>query len=175
LSAADVERITGETADGEPIGDAGGDGTGGLEAGGEADGGPRRSTFGDLSSDVFDDALDEELDEDEMEGAKQELYAPELKYIEFWYHDGSRWWDSWEITEGNALPQMVMITVGYASELPEDEEIEIIEDILKGEEDVEPLPADRYLVIVRIPQADSLFLGPRLQREMSSFEDFEGF
>jgi hypothetical protein len=96
-----------------------------------------------------------------------------LKFVEFFYHDGSRWWDSWEIREGNTLPQMVMITVGYEPELPDDGEIEIIDDILADEEDVEPLPDDRYMLIVRVPQADSLFLGPRLQREMSSLAGFE--
>ncbi|MEE9295864.1 MAG: hypothetical protein V3W34_13005 [Phycisphaerae bacterium] len=135
--------------------------------------GPARSLFGRSADEVFDDDLGEELDDEEREGAKHELYAPEIKFIEFFYHDGSRWWDSWEITQGNALPQMVMITVGYEPELPEDENIEIIEDILEDEDDIEPLPADRYLTVVRVPQADSLFLGPRIQREMLSYEGLE--
>jgi len=120
--------------------------------------------------DPFDDELDEELDEEELEGAKRELYAPEIKYVEFFYHDGNKWWESWEITSGNSLPQMVMVTIGYEPELPDDEEIEIIKDILEDEEDIEPLPEDRFMVIIRIPQADSFF-GSRIQREASAFAE----
>lgn len=150
------------------------DDAGGLLGGDAAnDDGAPRPQFGQSSNDVFDDNLGEELADEEMEGAKRELYAPELKFIEFFYHDGTRWWDSWEISEGNSLPQMVMITVGYEPELPENEDIEIIDDILKSEGDIDPLPRDRYMVIVRVPQADSLFLGPRLQREVSSLAGLE--
>lgn len=163
LSEAEAESLGGVDSEGD-------------ESGGEVlqeDDAPARSSFGKRFDDVFDDELGEELDEEELEGAKHELYAPEIKFLEFFYHDGRRWWDSWEISEGNALPQMVMITVGYEPVLPEDEEIEIIEDILDDEDDVQPLPPDRYLVIVRVPQADSLFLGPRIQREMSAMDDLE--
>lgn len=117
--------------------------------------------------------LDEELTEKEALGSKYELYAPELKFIEFFYHDGYRWWDSWEIFEGNALPQMVMITIGYVPELPEDEEIEIMKDLLLDEDDIEPIASDRYVRVVRIRQADSLFFGPRLQREASASAELE--
>lgn len=118
----------------------------------------------------FDDELKDELEQEELEGAKRELYAPEIKFIELFYHDGTKWWESWEISSGNALPQMVMITIGYEPELPEDEEIEIIKDILEDEEDIEPLPEDRFMMIVRIPQADSFF-GSRVQREASAFAE----
>ncbi len=168
LSEADAEALAGElpedSLEGEELDDAE------PEAETE-DAGPDRSSFGRSADEVFDENLDEELDDEEQEGAKQELYAPELKFIEFFYHDGTRWWDSWEIREGNSLPQMVMITVGYEPQLPEDEDIQIIKDILDDEEDIEPVPKDRYVVVVRIPQADSFFLGPRIQREMSSFAD----
>lgn len=121
---------------------------------------------------VFDEDFDDELAEEELEGAKRELYAPEIKFIEFFYHDGNRWWETWEISQGNSLPQMVMITIGYVPELPEDEEIEIIKDILEDEDDIEPVPEDRFVMIVRIPQSDTFF-GSRVQREMSSFADLE--
>lgn len=129
--------------------------------------------FGKTLDELLDDSFDEELDDEQLEGAKQELYAPELKFIEFFYHDGNRWWDSWEIKQGNALPQMVMVTVGYVPELPEDEEIDIMKDLLRDEEDLEPVPADRYMFIVRIPQADTFFAS-RLQREASSLASLEG-
>ncbi len=182
LSEAEAEAVAGSLLDelGDGEGEvAGGDGgdelDDGLDAGdgtdGSDEGGRReRPLLGRSADEVFDDALTDELDEEEREGAKHELYAPELKFLEFFYHDGTTWWDSWEISEGNALPQMVMITVGYVPELPEDMELEIIEDILEDEDDIEPIPSDRYLTIVRIPQADTLLLGPRVQREMSALE-----
>lgn len=127
-------------------------------------------TAGASFSDVFDESLNEELEDEELEGAKRELYAPEIKFIEFLYHDGHRWWDSWEIKEGNALPQMVMVTIGSKPELPEDAEIRIQRELLNDEDDVEPIPADRYVTIVRIPQGDSFF-GSRVQREASALSD----
>ncbi len=128
--------------------------------------------FDPTGGDQLGERVDDELNDIELEGSKQELYAPELKFIEFFYHDGNRWWESWEIADGNSLPQMVMITVGYEPELPDDMEIQIIEEMFMSEEDIEPLEEDRYMVIVRIPQADSFF-GSRVQREMSSLADFE--
>ena len=142
----------------------------GLAAGGEADDEATPGGVGRGVEDVFDDALEEDLDQEELEGAKRELYAPEIKYVEFLYHDGNKWWETWEISTGNALPQMVMVTIGYVPELPEDEEIEIIKDILADEDDIEPLAEDRFMAIVRIPQADSFF-GSRIQREVSAFSD----
>lgn len=123
-----------------------------------------------MKDDAFDESPDEELEEEELEGAKRELYAPEIKYIEFLYHDGHRWWETWEIAVGNALPQMVMVTIGYEPEPPEENKIEIIENILENEDDVKPLAADRFMTIVRIPQADTFF-GSRIQREAKSFMD----
>ena len=124
----------------------------------------------DSFSDVFDESLNEELEDEELEGSKRELYAPEIKFIEFLYHDGHRWWDSWEIKEGNALPQMVMVTIGFEPELPEEAEIRIQRELLQDEDDVEPIPADRYVTIVRIPQGDSFF-GSRVQREASALSE----
>ncbi len=138
---------------------------------GSGDGPP--DGVGPASSNPFDDNFDKELNKDELEGAKRELYAPEIKYIQFLYHDGNRWWKSWEIKTGNALPQMVMVTIGYEPELPEDNQMEIIDDsVLQNEDDIKPLPEDRFMRVVRIPQADSFF-GSRVQREVSSFSSLE--
>ncbi len=122
------------------------------------------------SASPFDDNLTDDVDEEDVEGAKQELYAPEVRYIEFLYHDGNRWWDTWQIQSGNALPQMIMVTIGAIPELPEDEEIEIIKGFMENREELEPLPPDRFSMIVRIPQADSFF-GSRMQREASALKD----
>jgi len=57
-------------------------------------------------------------------------------------------------------------------ELPEDENIDIIKDIFEGAVDIEPLAEDRYMTVVRVPQADSFF-GSRLQREASALAELE--
>lgn len=102
---------------------------------------------------------------------KEELYAPEIKFLEVLYFDGARWWDTWELNQGNTLPQMVRVTVGFVPELREDQELQVVdEDFLQREEDVEPLPEDRYSVLVRIPQAD-VFFGSRMTREASAFSE----
>ncbi|HRX83578.1 MAG TPA: hypothetical protein P5572_01010, partial [Phycisphaerae bacterium] len=33
--------------------------------------------------------------EDAAAGSKRELYAPEIKYLEFAYFDGAKWWKEW--------------------------------------------------------------------------------
>jgi hypothetical protein len=102
---------------------------------------------------------------------KEELYAPEIKYLEVLYFDGARWWDTWELEQGNTLPQMVRVTVGFVPELPEEQELEIVdEDFLQQEEDIEPLAEDRYSIFIRIPQAD-VFFGSRMSRQASAFSE----
>jgi len=63
-----------------------------------------------------------------------------------------------------------MVTIGFEPELPEEAEIRIQRELMKDEEDIEPIPADRYMTIVRIPQGDSFF-GSRVQREASALSD----
>lgn len=126
-----------------------------------------------IESDVEGDAGDDER----TVAIKEELYAPEIKYIEFKYFDGGSWWDEWEITQGNSLPQVVRVTVGFKPVPPEEEEMELVEDdFLRDEEDMEPLAADRFAVFIRLVQADTFF-GSRLSREASAFtsSETEGF
>jgi hypothetical protein len=107
---------------------------------------------------------------DETAAIKEELYAPEIKFIEFRYFDGQKWWDTWEVIGGNSLPQAVMITVGYTPVLPEGyRDMEVIDE----EENLDPeewreLYTDRYMTIVRLAQADRFF-GSRISREAASF------
>ncbi|MCP4590529.1 MAG: prepilin-type N-terminal cleavage/methylation domain-containing protein [bacterium] len=119
---------------------------------------------------------DEEGDagEDERSVAvKEELYAPELKYLEFKYFDGATWWDDWKITQGNSLPQIVRVTVGFVPVLPEEEEMDLVEDeFLRDESEMEPLARDRYAMFIRLVQADTFF-GSRLTREASAFSSSE--
>ena len=102
---------------------------------------------------------------------KEELYAPEIKYLEVLYFDGARWWDKWELTQGNTLPQMVQVTVGFVPELPESQQLKVVdENFLKRPEELEPLPDDRYTVQVRLPEAD-LFFGSRMTRNASALSE----
>jgi type II secretory pathway pseudopilin PulG len=109
--------------------------------------------------------------EDAALAFKEELYAPEIKFLEFHYYDGAKWWDKWELTQVNSLPQIVRITVGFVPVIPEDEDDQLVEDdFLVRPEDMPPLPKDRYTVFVRLRQAD-VFFGSRLTREASAFTE----
>ena len=173
---ADQGGAVGGTNGGAGQGGGGGSAVGGSDAppgGGLGGDGGSGQAAAPGQENPFDKGLSDELKDEELEGSKRELYAPEIKFIKFLYHDGNRWWESWEIDQGNALPQMVMVTVGYEPVLPDTEEMEIVKGIFKGVgEKIEPLPEDRYSVIVRIPQADSFF-GSRVQREASALTDLE--
>ncbi len=170
----------------------------------------------DLSGDLVDESSldetlfpeDEELEEDAEAGGLgpqidwEELYAPEIRYLRFCYYDGHSWWDDWEITGENPLPQLVEVTIGYdirppfgeasmVTESEEDEEIEedpnnprrlspgeINEEFCtcRNQDPVEcvPLAADQLSMVVRIPQADPLFRS-RVSRETQSFvEELSG-
>lgn len=101
------------------------------------------------------------VEEDDPNRFRQDLWAKELGYIEFRYFDGVEWDTKWELTEGNALPQLVEITVGF-----EDITAYELEDgDLQEQELAQPKPyrPDRYSTIVRMPAADRLF-GSRVQR-----------
>jgi hypothetical protein len=114
-----------------------------------------------------------EAADDAALGFKRELYAPEIKFLEFHYFDGATWWKDWKVP---ALPQMVRITIGYFPGAPPSaEEMDIVEDdFLERPDEMDPLPADQYSVIVRVAQAD-VFFGSRVTREASSFSESMGF
>ncbi|MHC4698262.1 MAG: PulJ/GspJ family protein [Planctomycetota bacterium] len=116
---------------------------------------------------------DEEKDEDADLGPDidwEELYAPEILYLRFCYFDGNTWWDDWDITGENPLPQLVMVTVGFEGRAPFGEEFgrnaneEFCTCLGEDPVDCEPLPPDQYTMVVRVPQADPLFRS-RISRE----------
>lgn len=90
---------------------------------------------------------------------RHDLWSHELGYLEFRYFDGVEWLTKWEVTEGNPLPHLVRVTVGFDS-LTKAE----LED-----QDLETYPLDRYplgpdvpninrfSVIVALPAADQMF------------------
>lgn len=119
---------------------------------------------------------DEEGDAGDKEttvAVKEELYAPEIKYIEFKYFDGTSWWDDWEVTQGNSLPQIIRVTVGFEPVPPSEAEANFMEDdFLCDEAELKPLAADRFAVFVRLVRADTFF-GSRLTREASALSSSE--
>lgn len=117
-----------------------------------------------------------ETEEDVPEGEdllylRHELRAPELGYLEFRYFDGVDWTTTWEVAEGNPLPHLVQITVGFDS--LKQEELED-QDLEQYPLDQYPLGPDveeinRFRVMVRIPGADQMFTS-RAQRLGSEIE-----
>ncbi len=90
---------------------------------------------------------------------RHDLWSPELGYLEFRYFDGAEWTTQWQVSEGNPLPHLVQITVGYDS---------ITRDQLE-DQDLQTFPLDRYplgppasnpnrySLVVRLPAADQMF------------------
>jgi type II secretory pathway pseudopilin PulG len=98
---------------------------------------------------------------------RHDLWSYELGYLEFRYYDGVEWTTQWQVAEGNALPHLVQITIGFDSltraELDDQDlqefPIEQYEYRL-GPDRPDP---NRYSTIVRLPAADELF-GARINR-----------
>jgi hypothetical protein len=115
------------------------------------------------------------VDEEEPLQQRSDNWAPELGFLEFRYFDGVEWHTEWQLTEGNSLPQMIMITVGYDNiTMPEWEDYDLddypIEDYPLGPD--EPFSVDRYSVLVRLPAADRFFSSRLQTLGQSMTEDF---
>ena len=109
----------------------------------------------------------DDVEDEESLAVKEELYAPEIKYLDILYSDGMNWWEDWDLPGGNSLPLMVRITIGFEPVLPEDEELERIDEneFLRPEEEQEELAPDRHTILVKLIQSEANPLGVRLQRE----------
>lgn len=112
------------------------------------------------------------VEEDDAEQFRQDLWSHELGYLEFRYFDGVEWDTKWDVTEGNSLPQLIQVTVGFVpATLAEVEDKDLDEypvaDFPLGDDKPH---ADRYSTIVRIPAADRLF-GSRVQRVGKQFSE----
>ena len=125
---------------------------------------------------VLETGSEEEAEDEEALAIKEELYAPEIKFLEFRYFDGASWWEDWELSQGNSLPMIVRITIGYTPLLPEEEEeLELVDDnFLRDEEERDRIPDDQFTRFVRLVQSDVNPIGVRLQREASAFAESEG-
>lgn len=117
------------------------------------------------------------IEQDDPETLRHDVWSAELQYLEFRYFDGVDWTTEWQLNEGNPLPQLIQITVGY----------EPITQVELDDEDLTTYPLDnpdyalndgqthpdRYSIIVRIPAADRFF-SSRLQRKGQEFSDMFG-
>ncbi len=105
------------------------------------------------------------VEQDDPFDVRTDLWSAEIGYIEFRYFDGVEWDTTWDITQGNSLPQLVQITVGFTSiKQPELDNTDLKEfplhDFPLGDDKVH---VDRYSTIVKIPAADR-FYGSRVQK-----------
>ena len=137
-----------------------------------------RGGAGEASGGAQDGLADEQTPDDQGDLGPQiqweELYAPELRYLRFCYYDGHRWWDRWDVTGENPLPQLVEVTIGFeiqppfGDEFKTDERGKINYEFCtcrdKDPVDCEPLAPDQMSTVVRLAQADPLFRS-RVQRE----------
>jgi len=107
----------------------------------------------------------------------EELYAPEIRFLRFCYFDGYTWWDDWQVSGENPLPQLVQVTIGFEMHPPCGEDFgqdetneEFCECLNKDPVDCAPLPKDQYSTVVRVSGADPLFRS-RVTREGQSVID----
>lgn len=112
------------------------------------------------------------VEEDEPLALRNDLWSYELGYLEFRYFDGVEWSTEWNVTQGNSLPQLVQITVGFRPITRyeyDDEDLSDypIEEYPLGNDEYHP---DRYSTIVKIPAADRFF-SSRVQRVGQQFAE----
>lgn len=117
----------------------------------------------------IDEFREEEEDEDAERSFRLQLYAPEIKHLEFRYFDGAEWHRDWHVAGGNALPQMVRVTIGYETQEQEDLEIGFDEEDFELQQD-EIFPPRSYTAYVRLTQADTFF-GSRVTRAAADLSE----
>ena len=90
------------------------------------------------------------------------------------------WYTTWDVRQGNSLPQMIQITVGFdAVTTDELENVDLdeypLEEYPYGDDRPHP---ERYSIIVRMPAADKFFgsriqkVGQQLTETIGGIEDF---
>lgn len=106
------------------------------------------------------------VEEDNPLDVRNDLWSYELGYLEFRYFDGVEWTTTWDANQGNSLPHMIMITVGFKpitqAELDDLDLQDQTANPFDDEENVIDHP-DRYTAIVKVPAADQFF-GARFER-----------
>lgn len=107
-------------------------------------------------------ALDPSAPQDELNADtdelqfRRDLWSPELGYLEFRYFDGVQWSTTWNVPQGNPLPLLVQITVGFDSLTKADLEDQDLQTYPIDQYPFGPdLPqVNRFSEIVRVPGAD---------------------
>ena len=107
------------------------------------------------------------VDEDDPLDIRNDLWSAELGYLEFRYFDGVEWTTEWNVTQGNSLPQLIQVTVGFGGITQYEMDDEDLSDypiddpeFSLGDDQTHP---DRYSILIKIVAADKLF-GSRIQR-----------
>ncbi|TWT40317.1 hypothetical protein RAS1_40250 [Phycisphaerae bacterium RAS1] len=112
------------------------------------------------------------VDEEDPQAVRTDLWSAELGFLEFRFFDGVQWDTKWDITEGNSLPQLVMVTVGFKPLTIDEHNNTDLESFPVAEypfgDDV--YHPDRFTTIVRIPAADRFF-SSRVQRVGKQFSE----
>lgn len=106
------------------------------------------------------------VEEDDPLDVRNDLWSYELGYLEFRYFDGVEWTTVWDATQGNSLPHMIMVTVGFKpiTQAELDDQDLNTQTANPFDPDAEPgSHPDRYSIIVRLPAADQFF-GARFER-----------
>lgn len=111
------------------------------------------------------------VDEEDPLDIRNDLWAPEIGYLEFRYFDGVEWDTKWDVTDGNSLPQLIQITIGFKS-ITDDElnDVDLQTYAVSDYPFGDPNPHDdRYSLIVRLPAADRFFTSrvSRVGKQMS--------
>lgn len=103
--------------------------------------------------------IDQLPEEEAARYVRHDLWTYELGYLEFRYFDGVEWSTTWEVTQGNPLPHLVQITVGFESLTQDELDDKDLNDYPLTEYPLGPdVPRpDRYAVTVRLPGADETF------------------
>lgn len=116
------------------------------------------------------------IDDEDPLTERNDLWSAELGYLEFRYFDGVEWTTSWQLGQGNSLPQAVLMVVGYEPLTMDEYEDRDLDEYPIEEYPFGPdteLGVDRYMMVVRMPAADSLF-GSRFQRLGQEFAEQMG-
>jgi len=126
-----------------------------------------------------------------------ELYAPEIKFVEFAYFDGAQWRDRWQpggeggsegggpggasgtatgpMSSGSSLPQAIRVTLGKIPVDPEGEMFDLAKwEDLEAHPDQKPYHPDRFTIVVPIAEADRTLMSSRQYGVADSMARQEG-
>ncbi len=120
------------------------------------------------------------VDEEDPLDIRNDLWSHELGYLEFRYFDGVEWTTTWDLTEGNSLPHLIQVTIGFLPITRYEHEDQDLSDYPIDQPeyalgDDQPHPS-RYSTIIRIPAADKLFFtrAERAQQQLGEQLGLEG-